>query len=408
MADFYQHAHLPTLQHLSSGQDELRREEVTHWARRRKVALILPALFEDCQRAALPRMLEAIRDVSFVGEVVLAVNGVPEQGLTEIEGLLRACLRGKTSTLLWNDGEAMQQAHQAFEAAGCGAYRPGKGSNVWGAIAYLAARGEGGVVVSHDTDIEAYQPGMLWKLTYPLLHPSMPYRFAKGYYGRVGGRLFGRVTRLLVFPLIQAFIDVLGAKPLLAHLQSFRYPLAGEFACDLDVVSGMDLPSGWGLEVAMLSDAHRILKESEMCQVDLGINFEHRHRKLEDGAGAEAGLGRAAAEVGRCLCHQVLREAEERAAASLLRLALERYRRRALEWIDRFEHVALINGLEFLRAEEEAAVAMFAETLGQIGSGGDEALERAPHMRVAPVRALAASGEGRERLLQAAIRVTGA
>ena len=408
MADFYQHAHLPTLQHLSGGQDELRQEEVTSWARRRRVALILPALFEDCRRAALPRMLEAIRELPFVGEVVLAVNGMPEEGLPEIERLLRASLGDKRSTLLWNDGEAMQQAHRAFEAAGCGASRPGKGANLWTALAYLSARGEGGVVISHDTDIEAYQPGMLWKLAYPLLHPGMPYRFAKGYYGRVGGRLFGRVTRLLVFPLIQAFIDVLGSKPLLAHLQSFRYPLAGEFAGDLEMVSGMELPSGWGLEIAMLSDAHRIMKETEMCQVDLGVNFEHRHRKLEDGAGAEAGLCRAAAEVGRCLCYQVLRDAEERAASSLLRLAVERYRKRALEWIDRFEHVALINGLEFLRAEEEAAVAMFAEALGQIGSGEDGALERVPLMRMAPSRALAATQSGRDLLLSAVIPVTGA
>jgi hypothetical protein len=103
-------------------------------------------------------------------------------------------------------------------------------------IAWLKARGFKGVVVSHDTDILNYSRDLLWRLCYPLLHPRMGYRFAKGYYSRVSDRLFGRVTRLLIFPLIQACRDVLGAKPLIEQLESYRYPLSGEFAADMDAL----------------------------------------------------------------------------------------------------------------------------------------------------------------------------
>ena len=77
-------------------------------------------------------------------------------------------------------------------------------------LTYLLARGESEIVISHDTDILNYSPSMLAKLCYPVAHPRLGYQFVKGYYSRVADRLYGRVTRLLIFPLIQSFQDVLG------------------------------------------------------------------------------------------------------------------------------------------------------------------------------------------------------
>jgi len=392
MADFYQHAHVPTLHHLAHADSAEREEEMRAWAAEKPVAVLLPALYAECERPALPRILEEVSQAGHVSEVILSMNGMDA---AEHERALRICrqhLRGTKAHVLWNDGPQLTSAYRRMEEAGMAGAHAGKGSNIWMGIAYLHARGFRGIVVSHDTDILNYSRDLLWRLCYPLLHPGMGYRFAKGYYSRVSDRLYGRVTRLLIFPLVQACRDVLGNKPLLEHLDSFRYPLSGEVAAHMDALESFCLPGGWGLEVSMLCEAHRHLPGEQQCQVDLGFHFEHRHRSLaHDQIGVnEPGLVSAAADVARCLIWQVLRESEPRSAESLMRLIIDRYRRRAEEWMRRYEHVALLNGLNHDRAEELAAINAFGRALDQLlFTIAHEGL-RVPAMRETPAKTLAA------------------
>jgi glucosyl-3-phosphoglycerate synthase len=93
-----------------------------------------------------------------------------------------------------------------------------------------------------------------------------------------------------------------------------------------------------------------------------GFHFEHRHRSLKPGK-EEPGLITAAADVARCFSFQVLREAEPRSAEELLRKIFARYEHRAAEWQARYEHVALMNGLEHDAAEEKAAITAFSQAL---------------------------------------------
>lgn len=384
MADFYQHALLPTLHHLASPDSNAREAELVEMTRGRPVALLLPALHTEVMRPALPSILRQVAEVPYISEVVLSMNGMEEEQVPVARAKCHEWLGDKPLTLLWNDGPRLRAVHQNVTSA----HSDGKGANIWMGIAYLRAAGHRGIVISHDTDILNYGPGMLAKLCFPIAHPRLNYRFAKGYYSRVADRLYGRVTRLLIFPLIQAFQEVLGAQPLLEHLEGFRYPLSGEFAADSETLAGFSLPSAWGLEIAMLCEVHRHLHVSEMCQVDLGFHYEHRHRQLDPGA-VEPGLVTAAADVARCLAAQVLRESEERAAESLLKLVNERYRHRAAEWMDRYEHVALLNGLIYDRNEEGMAVAAFTKALGILaGSSGSISL-MAPELRPSPASALA-------------------
>ncbi len=387
MADFYQHARLPTLQHLATPDSTAREAELSGYASQRPIALLLPALHAEVDRPALPVILNAVSQVPYVSEVILSMNGMNEAQMISAHSLCSKWLDGKKMTLLWNDGPALQAVHHRLTDAGWGGHYTGKGANIWMGLAYLQAAKHGGIVVSHDTDIMNYSPSLLAKLCYPVAHPKLGYRFVKGYYSRVADRLYGRVTRLLIFPLIQAFQEVLGAQPLLEHLEAFRYPLSGEFAGDAETLAGFMIPSAWGLEIAMLCEAHRQLPIAEMCQVDIGFHYEHRHRQL--GAGQlEHGLVSAAADVARCLSFQILHDAQERAAESLLKLVLERYRARAAEWMDRYEHVALINGLTYDRAEEGLAIQAFTEALqALVQTVATEGL-RVPGMRLAPTLAL--------------------
>lgn len=358
MADFYQHARLPTLHHLATPDSTAREAELVALTQQKPVALLLPALHTEVTRPALPSILRQVSEVPYIAEVILSMNGMDEAQMHSARTRCREWIGDKPLTLLWNDGPALQSVHDRVN----GTHAHGKGANIWAGITYLRAKGHDGIVVSHDTDILNYGTSLLAKLVYPVAHPRMAYRFAKGYYSRVADRLYGRVTRLLIFPLVQAFQEVLGPQPLLDHLESFRYPLSGEFAADIGTLSRFSIPSAWGLEVAMLCEVHRHLRTHEMCQVDLGFHYEHRHRQLDPGA-VETGLVAAAADVARCLAYQILRDSQERAAESLLRIVLQHYKTRAAEWIDRYEHVALLNGLTFDRDEEGMAVSAFTEAL---------------------------------------------
>jgi glucosyl-3-phosphoglycerate synthase len=389
MADFYQHARVPTLHHLAHADAALREEELREWSVQKPVVLLLPALYAECERPALPLILERAADLPYVSEIVLSMNSMDAAQHELTLELCRRMLRGKPARIIWNDSPEMGRAFELMEQADLPGYLAGKGTNIWMGVLELHSRGFDGVVASHDTDILNFSRDLIWRLCYPLMHPRMGYRFAKGYYSRVAERLYGRVTRLLIFPLIQACRDVLGPKPLIEHLESFRYPLSGEFAADMSAINSFSLPGGWGLEIASMCETHHKMPVSEVCQVDLGFHFEHRHRSLNPGkAGVrEPGLVTAAADVARCLAWQVLRDSEPRSAEEMLRLIVARYHIRATEWLARFEHVALLNGLEHDPAEETAAVNAFGHALEQLLKTAAVEGLRVPAMRP-PVRSV--------------------
>ena len=383
MADFHQHARVPTLHHLAHADGTEREEELRVLATQKPVALLLPALFAECERPALPRILERAADMSHISEIVLSMNVMDASQHEMAVELCRRMLRGKPARILWNDGPGMRGLFERMEQNGLPGFFAGKGTNIWTGIASLHARGFSGIVVSHDTDILNYSRDLISRLLYPLLHPRLGYRCAKGYYSRVAERLYGRVTRLLIFPMIAACRDVLGPKPLLEHLESFRYPLSGEFAAEMGALNSFSLPGGWGLEIAMMCVTFHKLSAPEICQVDLGFHYEHRHRSLKPALSGiqEPGLVTAAADVARCLAYQVLRDTEPRSAEEMLRLIIARYRVRATEWLLRYEHVALLNGLEHDPDEETAAVNAFGRALDRLLEKNDPTSLHVPALR---------------------------
>ena len=370
MADFYQHGRLPTLHHLAESDVMAREAELVRWSKDAPVVLLLPAFFPEFQKSALPRMLREISSVPYVSEVVLSINGTTKDELEVARSICKETLGDKPCSILWNDGGPVQEVYQHVRALGGPDYRAGKGSNIWMGVLHLAARAEHQVVACHDTDILSYERGMLWRLCFPVSNPEMPYRYAKGYYGRVGERLYGRVTRLLVAPLVRAFRDIVGSTDLIRHLASFRYPLSGEFSADLGALAGLKMPPGWGLEVCLLCEVFKHLKVEEMCQVDLGFNFEHRHREVSNAPAASSvaatGLEKSATEVARALAEHILADKKGGQFGLTLKAVADRYAEVAAEWVPRYEHDALFNGLRYDREDELRAVEIFVEVLSGI------------------------------------------
>lgn len=137
------------------------------------------------------------------------------------------------------------------------------------------------LVLPSTTDILTYSRDLVARLIYPVANPGFNYMFCKGYYARVAdGKMNGRVSRLLVTPLIRALKKVCGPSDFLDYLDSYRYPLAGEFSFRTDVINDLRIPSDWGLEVGVLSEMKRNYATNRLCQVDIADTYDHKHQEL--------------------------------------------------------------------------------------------------------------------------------
>jgi len=119
---------------------------------------------------------------------------------------------------------------------------------------------------------------------------ALAYEFSKGYYARVSDRMYGRVARLLVTPLVRSLIRILGHHPLLTYLDNFRYPLSGEFAMSIDLANAIRVPGDWGLEIGILAEVYRNTTTKRICQIDLVDRYDHKHQILSR-ASARRGRG---------------------------------------------------------------------------------------------------------------------
>ena len=89
----------------------------------------------------------------------------------------------------------------------------------------------------------------------------------------------GRVCRLLVTSHTSAE-EGMGSDDYLDYLDSFHYPLAGEFAMQNDVIEDIRIPSDWGLEMGVLSEIQRNYASNQICQVDVADTYDHKHQDL--------------------------------------------------------------------------------------------------------------------------------
>jgi glucosyl-3-phosphoglycerate synthase len=139
------------------------------------------------------------------------------------------------------------------------------------------------LIVTQDADVTSFRGSTLARLCAACVHPQLGYHFSRMYYSRVTDRLYGRVSRLFLTPLLQAFIRVAGHHPLLDFLASFRYPLAGETALRTALAAELPLGASWSLEIGMLCEVFRRADPREICQVDGGTGYDHRHHPLSEG-----------------------------------------------------------------------------------------------------------------------------
>ncbi len=357
MSDFAQAGLICTLQRLSDAHGDRIEAELCAHAAERPVTLVLPCHAADLAQPALARIVEEVGGAKFIREVIVSTNGLDDAAFARA-GQLFAPLPQPHRILRTDTARAAESIERLCERA----VEAGKGLNVWAAAGLVVAEARSAVVVTQDCDVASFRRENLARLCFAAVHPDLRYDFAKMYYSRATDRLYGRVSRLFLAPLLQALVRTAGHRPLLGYLQSFRYPLAGECAVRSELAGALPMHAGWGLEIGLVCECFRRTDPRRIAQVDGGSDYEHRHHPLGGESGA---LFRMSREIALALLPQLAEEGVPFDAPFLAALAAS-FERESREALRRFHHLALINGLT-PAPEEEAATTFFARALAEAG-----------------------------------------
>lgn len=364
MADFHQNGNIATLHNLRASSDEAMTHALTTFAQFRKVSLILPSLYSELEAPALAHIVDELAQVPYLHRIIIGLDRADaDQYRRAVDYFSRL---PQDHVVIWNDSPRQQAIAARLEQMGLGPIEPGKGRNVWGCLGYLMACQDSAVVAIHDCDITTYHRDMLTRLVYPVTNPNFPYQLSKGYYPRIGhGSMNGRVTRLLVSPLLIALKRVIGDRDYIDYLRSFRYPLSGEFAMRTAMLPDLRIPSDWGLEIGVLSEAWRNLAPKSVCQVEIADAYDHKHQDLspED---ANAGLNRMSTDICKAIFRKLAADGTV-FTTHVFRTLKATYYRVALDLLESYYNDAAMNGLSIDRHKEERSIELFAENIMRAG-----------------------------------------
>jgi glucosyl-3-phosphoglycerate synthase len=361
MADFYQTGVITTLHRLGETRLDQLESELVEFAQLRPLTLVIPALASEMDGPALGRIVRTLRDVPYLHLIVIGLDAASRDDFQRARGFFGGL--PQQTDILWRDGDRVQRLYRLLDGAGIYTGPPGKGRVMWMALGCVLADPGSRTVATHDADILSYRRDLLARLCYPVMNPSMAYEYAKGYYARLTDRLYGRVSRLFVTPLVRTLLKIAGYHPLLVFLDSFRYPLAGEFAMDEDLARVMRIPSDWGLEIGLLAEVHRNIATRRVCEVDIADAYEHKHRTLEMDW-PPAGLLKMSVDIAKSLFCSLAQEGVE-ISEGFFRSVRAAYLRMGQDQVRRFADDAAINHLRFDRHQEGTAVEIFAKAIEQ-------------------------------------------
>lgn len=364
MGDFYQNGIVTTLHNLSRRPLEDLEAELVSFSKTRPMALILPCLYSELETEAMPRILEHLKQVPYLSEIVIGLDRANESQYHHALEFFSAL--PQRHRVLWNDGPRLRGIDRELKGEELSPNEPGKGRNVWFCMGYVLASGRAESIALHDCDIVTYDRELLARLIYPVANPNFNYEFCKGFYARVAdNKLNGRVSRLLVTPLLRALKRVLGNLDYLDYLDSYRYPLSGEFSFRKDVMTDLRIPSDWGLEIGVLSEMKRNYSTNRLCQVDIADCYDHKHQNLspDDDSG---GLSKMSIDIAKAIFRKLAtngivfnHEAFRTIKATYFRIALD--------FVETYRNDAEINGLKFDVHQEEQAVELFARNIMKAG-----------------------------------------
>ena len=356
MADFFQNGVITTLQKLGERTTEQMEEELMELSKRRKMVLLLPALYSEFETPAMAKIIEELKSIKYLHKVILGLDQANEEQFRDVKKRL-SVLPFKVD-VVWNDGPNIRGLYKELDNAGFhGLDTPGKGRNVWTIMGYGLTDQDNYAFALHDCDIVNYSREIVARLFYPIVHPALDFEFNKGYYSRVTDRLHGRVTRLFYTPLIKALRNTIGSNRYLDYMESFRYALSGEFSFIRSLGRGIAISPTWGLEVSTLSEVYKNTSNRRICQTELMETYEHKHQDL--GSKQEGGgIYKMAKDIAKTLFRVMAQEGYVFSEATFKTILSSYFQESRFE-ISKYSALSKLNGLAYDRQKEIAAVEAF-------------------------------------------------
>jgi glucosyl-3-phosphoglycerate synthase len=226
-------------------------------AKRESVAVVLPAREVAATIGPIAQCVAELRLAGLVDEVVV-IDSASVDATAEIAA-----------------AAGLKVVQEDAIAPECGPAQ-GKGDAMWRALSVV----ESEIVAYLDADTANFHAGFVLGLLGPLIcEPQVqlvkgcfqrPFRDAAGSVSRAGQG--GRVTELLARPLLNLHAP---------ELAVFDQPLAGEMAARRELLVRLPFSVGYGVEIAMLIDAWRVVGLDGLAQVDLGVR-QNAHQSLRE------------------------------------------------------------------------------------------------------------------------------
>ena len=348
------------MHNISNRSFEELESELIEFCKERPIELILPSLYSEIEGPALKNIVKILSNNKFLNHITIGLDKANKTQFQDAK-LFFKDLKVPHS-VIWNDGPRMKSLDNQLSEQGLAPKEPGKGKNVWYCMGYILARDQARSIAIHDCDILTYNKELLARLIYPVANPLFDYEFCKGYYPRLGNnKLNGRVTRLLVTPLLKTFKKVLGHRDYIEFIDVFRYPLAGEFSFRSRLLKELRIPSDWGLEIGILSEMQRNQASNRICQVDISDAYDHKHQELSQ-ADKTKGLSKMSIDISKTLIRKLAAQGDT-FTSNTLRTIKATYYRTALDLLEIYNNDAKINGLSLDINEEEIAIELFSNNI---------------------------------------------
>jgi glucosyl-3-phosphoglycerate synthase len=221
--------------------------------------------------ASIALVLPAREVAATIGSIAADAVSLKHAGLLDEVLVVDAASRDGTAEVAERAGVTVVQENDLSSELGPAL---GKGDAMWRALRTI----ESDIVVFADADSEDFGEHFVRGLVGPLIcEPGI--WLVKGSFQRpfrAGATVLeaegGRVTELLARPLLNLHAP---------QLAVFDQPLAGELAARRTLLDEIPFSAGYGVEIAMLIDAWRIVGVDGLAQVDLGTR-QNRHQSLRE------------------------------------------------------------------------------------------------------------------------------
>lgn len=360
MTDIFQTGEIATIHKFTTSDVQVLETKLEKNCRNYPIALIIPALKRDFFSEANDNILKVLGKIHYLEEVIYPIDDFQSQQEFQAARNKIKHINNVKMTLIWNDGPRIQSLYKTLNDNGLYTGTQGKGRTAWFACGYALSKASFRSIVLHDSDVVTYDREFLARLCLPLTTSHFDYEFCKGYYSRYKDKLYGRVTRLFVFPLIEALLKSVGPVHFLQYLAAFRYPLAGEFALSTRLAKTIRIPSDWGLEIGTMAEIFRKCSPRRICQIELCGRYDHKHQVLspED---KNKGLHKMSIDIARSLFTNLATFGVN--IEGHLKTIRASYLRNAQDMILKYAADSYINNLMFDRHQEELTVETFCSGL---------------------------------------------